>query len=60
MAQAADVLATRSFDDLTRIAHWHAGIVDVRFVLLHLVKETARHLGHMDILRELTDGTTGF
>ncbi len=31
----------------------------VRFVLLHLVEETARHLGHLDLLRELADGTTG-
>lgn len=31
----------------------------VRFALVHLVEETARHLGHLDILRELLDGTTG-
>ena len=31
----------------------------LRFVLLHLVEETARHLGHLDVLRELADGTTG-
>ncbi len=31
----------------------------VRFALLHLVEETARHLGHLDLLRELADGTTG-
>jgi hypothetical protein len=28
-------------------------------VLLHLVEETARHLGHLDVLRELADGSTG-
>jgi uncharacterized damage-inducible protein DinB len=31
----------------------------LRFMLLHLVEETARHLGHLDVLRELLDGTTG-
>ena len=31
----------------------------LRFALLHLVEETARHLGHLDILREHLDGTTG-
>jgi hypothetical protein len=31
----------------------------VRWVLLHLIEETARHAGHADILRELTDGSTG-
>ncbi|MFJ2741124.1 DinB family protein [Streptomyces sp. NPDC087440] len=33
--------------------------VDLRWILHHLVEETARHNGHMDILRELLDGTTG-
>ena len=31
----------------------------LRWILLHLVEETARHNGHLDILRELADGTTG-
>jgi uncharacterized damage-inducible protein DinB len=33
--------------------------VDLRWILLHLTEETARHNGHLDILRELLDGTTG-
>jgi len=28
-------------------------------VLLHLVQEYARHVGHLDVVRELIDGTTG-
>ena len=32
---------------------------DLRFVLLHLINETARHAGHADAVRELLDGTTG-
>jgi hypothetical protein len=31
----------------------------VRTVLLHLIEETARHAGHLDVARELIDGTTG-
>ena len=31
----------------------------LRWVLLHLVEENARHNGHLDILRELADGRTG-
>ena len=34
-------------------------MVDLRWVLAHLLEETARHAGHADILRELIDGTTG-
>lgn len=32
---------------------------DLRWVLLHLVNETARHAGHADATRELLDGVTG-
>ena len=33
--------------------------VNLRWVLMHLLEETARHAGHTDILRELIDGQTG-
>jgi len=33
--------------------------VTARWILQHLIEETARHNGHLDILRELADGTTG-
>lgn len=35
------------------------GALDLRWVLLHLVEETARHAGHADATRELLDGATG-
>jgi uncharacterized damage-inducible protein DinB len=34
--------------------HW-----DLRWVLLHMLEETARHAGHADLLREAVDGTVG-
>jgi uncharacterized damage-inducible protein DinB len=37
----------------------HETAVNLRWVLLHLLEETARHAGHADILRELLDGQTG-
>lgn len=33
--------------------------VTLRWILFHLIEETARHNGHLDLLRELADGTTG-
>jgi hypothetical protein len=33
--------------------------VNLRWILAHLLEETARHAGHADILRELLDGSTG-
>src|ERR1700733_13853231 len=38
---------------------WRTEPVTLRWVLFHLVEETARHNGHIDILRELADGTRG-
>jgi len=32
----------------------------VRWVLLHLIEEVARHAGHADIIRETIDGATGY
>jgi uncharacterized damage-inducible protein DinB len=33
--------------------------VNVRWVMMHLVEEYARHNGHADLLREAIDGSTG-
>lgn len=32
----------------------------LRWVLIHMIEETARHAGHMDIIREQLDGTLGY
>ncbi|MFF1614985.1 DinB family protein [Amycolatopsis sp. NPDC058278] len=34
-------------------------ITDLRAVVLHVIEETARHAGHLDVVRELLDGRTG-
>ncbi|MEU0532896.1 DinB family protein [Amycolatopsis tolypomycina] len=34
-------------------------ITDLRGVVLHVIEETARHAGHLDVARELLDGRTG-
>lgn len=31
----------------------------IRWIYTHLIQETARHVGHLDVLRELADGRTG-
>lgn len=41
------------------IVSWHGDDIEVRDVLVHLVEEYARHLGHADLLRECIDGRTG-
>lgn len=36
------------------------GRVSMRWLCLHLIRETARHAGHADIIRESLDGRTAF
>ena len=35
------------------------GAVTLRWILVHLLEETARHAGHLDVIREAIDGRTG-
>jgi uncharacterized damage-inducible protein DinB len=56
--EAADfVIAELALDD-TGTA-WYGKPVSLRWVLIHMIEETARHAGHLDIVRELIDGVTG-
>ncbi|QFZ21726.1 DinB family protein [Saccharothrix syringae] len=34
-------------------------VADLRWIILHMIEETARHAGHLDVVRELIDGRTG-
>ncbi|MFB7587055.1 DinB family protein [Streptomyces sp. NPDC056169] len=57
-ARYRELVAGHSLDDQAKRVR--KGLrVDLRWILLHLTEETARHNGHLDILRELLDGTTG-
>ena len=31
----------------------------LRWILIHLIEETARHAGHADLMREMADGQIG-
>jgi uncharacterized damage-inducible protein DinB len=41
------------------VPHPQLGRVSLRWIYVHLIEETARHVGHADILREQTDGAVG-
>lgn len=49
---------TASRDALAQGEPW-GGPTSLRWVLLHLVQEYGRHLGHADLIREAIDGTVG-
>jgi uncharacterized damage-inducible protein DinB len=58
-ARAAESLAGLSAGDPTRGTNFAGERPTVRWVLSHVIQETARHVGHVDILRELADGARG-
>ncbi|WP_199433188.1 mycothiol transferase [Qaidamihabitans albus] len=51
---SADALADKKPDDLAE-----DGQRTIRWILAHVNQETARHVGHLDLLRELADGEVG-
>jgi uncharacterized damage-inducible protein DinB len=57
IAKSNAIIASRQLDD----ACVRSDLVEcnLRYVLLHMIEETARHAGHADIIRETLDGTRG-
>ena len=53
------LVAGRDLESRSQRSMSNGQTVTLRFVLLHLIEETARHNGHLDILREMADGVTG-
>jgi uncharacterized damage-inducible protein DinB len=54
----SDAIATaRQLDD--EAAFRKDQRVNLGWVLIHMIEETGRHAGHLDILREMLDGVTG-
>jgi hypothetical protein len=50
-----EVIADASLDDLSLDGRGFS----LRWIVLHLIEETSRHLGHIDLLRESADGAVG-
>ena len=59
-AASRAIVEERALDDQTAGVHPYFGRCTIGWVLHHMIRETARHAGHADILREQTDGSTGF
>ena len=53
------VAAAASLDQLSVEPRGNGKHFDLRWMLLHLIEETARHAGHADLLREAIDGVVG-
>ncbi|MGL5858954.1 MAG: DUF664 domain-containing protein [Angustibacter sp.] len=53
-ALSTAAVATHRYDPVLA-----AQTTDLRRIVLHMIEETARHAGHLDVVRELLDGRTG-
>jgi hypothetical protein len=54
--RSREIAATAELDTMSA----HPGVpVSLRWLLLHMLEELARHLGHADLMRERIDGATG-
>lgn len=56
-ARSREIAAEKQLDDV--VPHSTLGQVTMRWIVVHMIEETARHVGHADILREQIDGSTG-
>lgn len=53
------LVAGAGLDDRGRHPHHGAGELSLRWMLHHVIAEVARHVGHLDVLREQLDGRKG-
>jgi Protein of unknown function (DUF664) len=55
-----EVIAEHSLDEIGKHADFKSAKASLRWMILHMIEETARHAGHADSIRELLDGQTGY
>lgn len=60
-AHADESVRTLGLEAVGRVPWWGAGrnTPTLRLLLVHVIAETNRHVGHADIVRELIDGAAG-
>jgi uncharacterized damage-inducible protein DinB len=56
---AQETFADCDLDTVGRVPWWSDPEVSLHQILVHMTNETARHAGHLDIVRETIDGAVG-
>ena len=56
-ARSREIVSGASFGDTC--SDPRGDTITMRWIVAHMIEETARHLGHADIMREAIDGATG-
>ena len=59
-AESNKIIAAHSLDEPGKNTDYDEGAASLRWMVLHMLEETARHAGHLDAIRELLDGTKGY
>lgn len=59
-AVSNEIIAAHPLDETGKHPGFNAAAATLRWMLLHMVEETARHVGHLDAIRELLDGRKGY
>ena len=59
-ARSDAAIAAHDLDAPGSTALHSVGEASLRWMLLHMLEETARHAGHLDLIREMLDGETGY
>ncbi|WP_371494087.1 DinB family protein [Kitasatospora sp. NBC_00374] len=55
-----ELIAAADLDEVGRHPDHGASAASLRWILFHMIEETARHAGHADAIRELLDGERGY
>ncbi len=59
-AMSRQVVSRHDFDAIQEFTPPEFSPVNLRWIVAHMIDETARHLGHLDVVREQLDGTRGY
>jgi hypothetical protein len=60
VARSNEIIAEHSLNEAGRGTGWPSAGASLRWMLIHMIEETGRHAGHLDIIRELLDGEKGY
>ena len=60
VAISNEIIAAYSLDEVGRHPDFRSAAGSLRWMLLHMLEEVARHVGHLDAIRELLDGRVGY
>jgi len=59
-AVSNEIIAAHSLDQAGKHPDFRSAAASLRWMVIHMVEETARHAGHLDAIRELLDGRKGY